>query len=92
MTTTGFAQYTYYYVVNASSNTFRIEASVGGGALTLTGTGSANVNAPSYIQSFTSSPNTITLDVPCSANGSVTLTCSILDTSLATLKNWTVSR
>jgi hypothetical protein len=88
--TTGIAAYTYYYVINATANTFQVASSVGGSALPLTTNGSGTMLYGTTITAIT--PNTsITLSVPASASGTITTSSAVLKRSLARLKNWTVS-
>lgn len=88
--TTGISTYTYYYVVNAATDTFQVAATAGGGALPLTTNGSGTMLYGTTITAIT--PNTsITLSVPASASGTVTTSSAVLKRSLARLKGWTVS-
>ena len=90
-TTTGISVYTLYYVVNSSGSTFQLATSVGGSPITLTNDGSGTCLFSNYIQTI-NSPTSVTLNNPASitATGS-TLSFRKLDTSIATLKRWTVS-
>ena len=89
-TTTGITINTPYYIVGATTDTFQVSLTLGGSAIALTTNGSGTVAYASYIQSIV--PNTsFTVDKPASATGTVTLTCRLLDTSIATLKGWTVT-
>lgn len=89
-TTTGITQKTPYYVVGATANTFQVSLTLGGSAIALTNNGSGTVSYASYIQSIITNTS-FTVDKPASATGTVTLTNRILDTSVATLKGWTVT-
>jgi len=89
-TTTGITINTPYYVVNATTNTFQVSLTLGGSVIVLTTDGTGTVAYGSYIQSIITNTS-FTLDKPASATGTVTLTSRILDTSIATLKGWTVT-
>lgn len=90
VTTTGIVVYKHYYVVNATANTFQVALTVGGAPITLTNNGSGTLLYPTYITAITTNTN-FTVDVPASATGSVTLIGRDLDTSIATMKGWTVT-
>jgi len=90
VTTTGIVINKPYFVVNATTNTFQVSLTVGGSAIVLTTDGTGTVAYGSYIQSIITNTS-FTLDKPASATGTVTLTSRILDTSIATLKGWTVT-
>lgn len=90
VTTTGIAINTPCYVVNSTTNTFQVSLTLGGSAIALTTNGTGTVAYGSYIQSIITNTS-FTLDKPASATGTVTLTSRILDTSIATLKGWTVT-
>ena len=88
----GIINYTPYYVVNSSGNTFAVSLTNNGSPITITGSGTCFTNVGSYIKSIVTNTS-VTLDAPASANGSgVNLTFSILDVSIATQKGWGVSR
>jgi surface protein len=90
VTTTGIIINTIYYVVNAASGTFQVAATVGGVALTLTGTGSGTMLHRTEIVSIT--PNTsIVVSRPMAAAGATTLTFRQLKTGTALLKGWAVT-
>jgi hypothetical protein len=90
VTTTGIATYTTYFVVNATADTFQVADTVGGAARALTTDGSGTLLYGTTIVSIV--PNTsITLSIPASATGSVTLVAGQAKRSIARLKNWTVT-
>lgn len=89
-TTTGIVVYTYYYVINATTDTFQLAKTVGGSAIDLVNDGSGTVLYPTYITGIATNTN-FTIDVPASATGTVTLVARNLDTSLATMKFWSVT-
>jgi hypothetical protein len=89
-TTTGIVINKPYYVVGATANTFQVSLTLGGSAIVLTTDGTGTVTYGSYIQSIVTNTS-FTVDKPASATGTVTLTNRILDTSIATLKGWTVT-
>lgn len=89
-TTTGITINTPYYVVGSTTNTFQVSLTLGGSAISLTTDGTGTVAYGSYIQSIITNTS-YTVDKPASATGTVTLTNRILDTSIATLKGWTVT-
>jgi hypothetical protein len=91
VTTTGIVIYTRYYVINRSADSFQVSLTLGGSPIELTTGGSGTLLYGSFIQSIV--PNTsITLDAPASATGTITAVHSLLDTSKATLKGWSVAR
>jgi len=90
VTTTGIVISKPYYVVNANTNDFQVSATLSGSPLTLTNSGSGNMTYGTYVVSVNSGVS-FTVDKPASASGSVTSTLRILDTSIATLKGWTVT-
>jgi len=90
VTTTGIAINTPYFVVNSTTNTFQVSLTLGGSAIALTANGTGTVAYGSYIQSIITNTS-FTLDKPASSTGTVTLTSRILDTSIATMKGWTVT-
>lgn len=90
VTTTGIAIKTIYYVVNANVNDFQVSLTPGGSAITLTTDGSGTITYPNTILSIV--PNTsVTLNVPCSASGTVTMTSTTIRRSSGTMKGWTVT-
>ena len=90
VTTTGIVVKTPYYVVNATADTFQLSLTSGGAALILTTNGTGTIQYPSFITAITTNTN-FTIDVPATATGSVTTSNRLLNTSLATLKGWTVT-
>ncbi len=89
-TTTGIVVYTYYYVINATADTFQLATTPGGSVIDLVNDGTATLLYPTYITGITTNTN-FTVDVPASATGTVTLVARNLDTSLATMKFWSVT-
>jgi len=92
VSTTGIVINTRYFVVSATADTFKVSASHNGTALLLTtnGSGTMTTTYGSHILSIV--PNvSFTLDKPASATGSVTLSCRVLDTSIAILKGWSIT-
>jgi hypothetical protein len=90
-TTTGIAAYTIYYVVNQTTDTFQVSDTVGGSPINLTNDGSGTLLYPAFIQSIVTNTS-ITLTAPASATATVTAVHSLLDTSKATLKGWSIAR
>jgi hypothetical protein len=90
VTTTGLTAYTPYFVVNQSTNTFQVEATLGGGALTLTTDGSGTMITYPTIVTINTNVS-IVLDRPAHATGTVTVTAGVLLRSIANLKGWTVT-
>lgn len=92
-TTTGISIYTYYYVINSTTNTFQIALSPGGAAIDMTNNGSAAVLRPIYVASI--NPN-VSIDTNVPATYSVTsgpgnIIFRDLDVYLATQKRWTIT-
>jgi surface protein len=90
VSTTGIATYTTYYVVNAATDTFQVASVANGSALPLTTNGSGTMLYGSFIQSIVTNTS-FTLSAPASATGTITATCRLLNSSIATLKNWAVT-
>jgi surface protein len=88
--TTGITTNTPYFVVNATTNTFQVSATSGGAAINLVTNGSGTLIYPTYITAITTNTN-ITLSEPASATGTVSLTATVADYSLATLKGFAVT-
>lgn len=90
--TTGITVYTPYYVVNSLTNTFQVANSQGGSALALTTNGNGTLLYGTFIDTINGNANII-VSVPASGTANnQTLTFSVLNTSIATLKNWSVTR
>jgi hypothetical protein len=89
--TTGVTAGIIYYVINANANDFQISATVGGGAVDLTGTGgNMTLRYPSFVTAI--NPNvSVTLGTPFASSGTQTLTFRELDASNAMLKGWSVT-
>ena len=91
-TTTGISIYTPYYVVNTQTNTFQVASSEGGAALPLTTNGNGTLLYGTFIDTINANANII-ISTPASGTATgQTLTFSVLNTSIATLKNWSVTR
>lgn len=91
-TTTGISVYTPYYVVNSATDTFQVASTQGGAALPLTNDGSGTLNYGTFVNTINANANVI-VSIPASGTATgQTLTFSVLDTSIATLKNWSVTR
>lgn len=88
--TTGINVFTLYYVANATTDTFQVSNTANGTVLALTTDGSGTMLYGSYITNITTNTS-FTLDKPASATGTVTLTSRVLDTSVATMKNWSIT-
>ena len=89
-TTTGISIYTIYYVINTSGSTFQLATSIGGSAVTLTNNGTGTCLFSNYIQTIVNGTS-VTLTNQAGATGTNTFAFRKLDTSIATLKRWTVS-
>lgn len=90
VTTTGLTVYTKYFVVNATPNTFQVALTAGGTPLVLTNNGTGTLLYGSFITNITPNIN-VTLSAPVSVTGTQTLSYRLLNTSIATIKGWTVS-
>jgi hypothetical protein len=82
--------WTTYYVVNKTDDTFQVALTPGGDVINLTGDGSGTILYGTTVVSV--DPNTsVTISVPASATGSITAVFGQAKSSIARLKNWTVS-
>jgi hypothetical protein len=81
---------TVYYVVQATSNNFKISNTLNGTPITLTTTTTINMRAYPVIQSINTSNNTVTLNIPASGTGTSSVIASVLKRSIANLKGWSV--
>jgi len=90
VTTTGIIINTRYFVINTAADTFQLALTAGGAAITLTDNGSGTLRYGTTITAITTNTN-ITLSIPASASGSVSLVSRLLNSSLATLKGWAVT-
>jgi len=91
-TTTGIVINTIYFVVNATTNTFQVAASVGGAALPLTSNGSGTVKYNSTIVSI--NPNvSVTMSRPMAGNSGtpIALAFRLLQTYRAVLKGFAIT-
>jgi surface protein len=89
--TTGISNWTIYFVVSATANTFQVALTDGGSAIDLTGSNqSVNTRYPSYITAITLNVS-VTLDTPAATNQTGTnLSFRTLDSSTALLKRWSI--
>lgn len=91
-TTTGINVYTPYYVVNSATDTFQVASTQGGTALPLTNDGTGTLLYGTFVDTINANANVI-VSIPASGTATgQTLTFSVLNTSIATLKNWSVTR
>jgi len=89
-TTTGILTHTLYYVVNATTDTFQVSATLGGAAINLVTNGSGNLKYAAKIVSI--DPNvSVTLDTPATSSGSSSRSFREIQTQTALLQNWTVT-
>lgn len=78
------------YVTNATANTFQVSTTQGGPAITFLSNSTPNVQYGRYISSIVANTS-ITMTTPAGGSGTGTITFRVFDTTLATLKGWTVS-
>jgi hypothetical protein len=90
VTTTGIVINTRYYAVGATANTFQLSLTSGGAAILLTTDGSGTLRYGTTITAIVANTS-ITLSIPASAAGAVTLTGRLLNATIATLKGWAVT-
>lgn len=89
--TSGLAQNTVYYVVNATTDTFQVSSTVGGAPIDFGGSTSAvTFRYPNYVVSVNPGVS-ITMDAPQARTGTATIQFRSLDLSSATFKNWSVT-
>ena len=89
-TTTGIAIYNLYYVVNATTDTFQLSLTQGGEPIALKNNGTGTIIYQTLVIAI--DPNvSVTIDVPASATGTVSLAYRNLNTQIAVMKRWTVS-
>ena len=88
-TVTGIIINKIYYVVNSTTGNFKLASTVGGPALTLTGTGPGSMRHRTQIVSIT--PTSILVSRPMAASGTTTLSFRQLKTGTALLKGWIVA-
>jgi hypothetical protein len=81
--------YASYYVVNSTTNTFQVSATVGGSVITLTN-GTIAILYPVVITSITTNTS-INISAPASATGSVTTSSGWLKRSIARLRGYSVT-
>lgn len=97
--TTGISINTTYWVVNSLTTGFQLSAIYGGGAIALTtnGTGTMTIGTttgsalPTIVQTVNANANIIISGVAGLTNASATVTARVINTTLASVKNWTVS-
>ncbi len=89
-TTTGISKSTKYFVINATSNSFQVAATLGGAAIPLTGNGTGTyIRVPKIVSMV---PNTsITFDCPMNSTFSGPVLFTQISRSKALLKGWTVT-
>jgi len=83
--------YTPLYVVNAATNTFQVANTIGGTALTVTANATPVVNYGRYISAIVANVSVTLAPGYASNTGNGTVNFRTFDTTIATLKNWTVS-
>lgn len=89
-TTTGIVVFTPYFVVNATTDTFQLSLTEGGGPIALTNNGTGTMIYQTLVTAI--NPNvSVTIDIPASATGSPTLSYRNLNTQLAVMKRFTVT-
>jgi surface protein len=88
-TTAGIVIYKKYFVVNSTLNTFQVSNTLGGAPESLTLDGTGYLLYGTFVQSVAFNTS-ITVTIPASADSSLSLAFTKLDTSIASLKNWTV--
>jgi hypothetical protein len=90
VTTTGISVYTYYYVINSTTNTFQLASSVGGSVLSLTTNGTGTIKITTVVTAIV--PNTsITVSRKLTATAT-TLSFQLLKTEYAILKAWNITQ
>jgi hypothetical protein len=85
----GLATYTPYYVVSTATNTFQVSDTEGGAAKVITADGDGFIYYVPKITAITTNTD-FTLDVPCSATGTVSLVSGNVARSKALFKAWVV--
>jgi len=83
--------YTPLYVVNAATNTFQVANTIGGTALTVSANATPVVNYGRYISAIVANVSVTLAPGYASNTGNGTVNFRTFDTTIATLKNWTVS-
>ena len=83
--------YTPLYVVNAATNTFQVANTIGGTALTVTANATPVMNYGRYISAIVANVSVTLAPGYASNTGNGTVNFRTFDTTIATLKNWTVS-
>jgi hypothetical protein len=84
------AAYTPVYVTNPTTDDFQITNTPGGSVITITANSTPTMNYGRYIANIVANTS-VTLTTPASSTGTGTVAFRVLDTTVATLKNWTVS-
>jgi len=83
--------YTPLYVTNATANTFQVANTAGGSTLTVSANATPVINYGRYIANIVANTS-VTLSPGYASNtGTGTVNFRAFDTTIATLKNWTVS-
>ena len=87
----GITRYAIYYVVNRTSGDFQVATTPGGSPVQLTTSGSTTLRNSFKINSIVDS-TTLVLNAPITATTTATaLSGRMLNTYIATLKNWTIT-
>lgn len=88
---TGITRYAIYYVINRTSNDFQVSTTPGGSAVSFSTSGSTTLRNAFKINSIVDS-TTLVLNAPITATTTATaLNGRMLNTYIATLKNWTIT-
>lgn len=88
---TGITRYGIYYVVNRTSSTFQVSLTPGGSVVSFSTSGTTTMRNVFKINSIVDS-TTMVLNAPITATTTATaLSGRMLNTYIATLKNWTVT-
>ena len=88
VTTTGIVTTTSYYVVNATTNSFQVAATLGGAALPLTTDGTGTMYYQTFITAI--NPNvSVTLSSPATSGSAITTSSSVVNRQLAVCKGFT---
>jgi hypothetical protein len=83
------AAYTPVYTTNITANTFQITNTPGGTAITITANATPTLYYGRYVANIVANAS-VTLTTPASNTGTGTVVFRTLDTTVATLKNWTI--
>lgn len=91
-TTTGLVINTIYYVINATTDTFQVAATLGGAALPLTTNGSGTIRYRLYVTAINTNVSIIVSRPLTATNASANVSFQLLNTSTALLKGWGVTQ